>query len=384
MVWVHGGGFTSGSGGMYDAHRLAVQGDVVVVTVNYRLGVFGFFGHPELGRDSGAFGLEDQVAALRWVRRNAAAFGGDPRNVTLFGESAGGLSTCGLLTSPVTAGLFQRAIVQSGPCTITSPVGGVAASPWPDRSAVEQQGGRLATARGCVDVTCLRRVPADELMAEPLAPVFSWPAFDTDVLPESPATAVVAGHVHRVPVLAGTNRDEGSLFAALEPNQPITEQAYQQSLRAAFADKADRVAARYPSSAYGTPGTAWAAVQSDRVWACSALTTDRALAARTRLYAYEFADRNAPRIIPFPPGIEPGAYHAAELTYLFDLAGFDPKFTPEQQRLSDRMIRAWTRFADTGDPQWRQFPTVLSLAPEAVKPVDLAAEHQCAFWDTLA
>lgn len=385
MVWVHGGGFTSGSGSMYDAHRLAVQGDVVVVTVNYRLGVLGFYGHPELNRDSGAFGLQDQVAALKWVRRNAAAFGGDPRNVTLFGESAGGMSTCGLLTSPGAAGLFHRAIVQSGPCTITWPVGGQSGSLWSARADVEARGGQFAASRGCPDVACLRRVPAADLIADPLTALFNSPAYDTRVLPENPADAVAKGHFQRIPVLAGTTRDESSLFVALQPPHPVTEERYQDVLRAAFGPKADVVAARYPSSAYGTPGNAWAAMETDRVWACSALTTDRLLAAGTRLFAYEFADRDAPLLLPFPPDVEPGAYHASELVYLFDVAGFDPRFTPAQRRLSEQMVRSWTRFAETGSPGpgWQRFPTVRSLAPDAVKPVDLGAEHQCAFWASI-
>jgi para-nitrobenzyl esterase len=144
MVWIHGGGFFGGAGSDYDARRLAVGGDIVVVTVNYRLGLLGFLGHPNLG-DSGNFGLQDQQAALRWVRRNAAAFGGDPNTVTLFGESAGAWSTCVHLASPTAAGLFHRAVVQSGSCMMDWPnnalfPGTPAGSPWTARSQVEASG----------------------------------------------------------------------------------------------------------------------------------------------------------------------------------------------------------------------------------------------------
>jgi para-nitrobenzyl esterase len=400
MVWVHGGGFTQGAGSDYDPYRLAVGGDVVVVTVNYRLGIFGFYGHPGLTVDSGAFGLEDQQAALRWVQRNARAFGGDPHNVTLFGESAGGLSTCAHLTSPSAAGLFHRTVIQSGPCMITWPNNGIypgvpAGSVWLPRADVEAVGTQLATSRGCADpataLACLRRLPVNDLMSDQLAPMFFAPAFDTGVLPESPARALSEGRIHRVPVVSGNTRDEGRLFATFFPDQPITEQRYQQLLRDAFGDKADQVAAQYPTSASGTPGMAWADVMSDRVWACPTLIGDRLIAARTQTYGYEFADRHAPAIFPFPPSIEPGAYHGSEVAYLFDLAGLPVKLTPKQQRLSGQMIRYWARFAATGDPngpgvpKWRSFPTVQSLAPRAggIGPVDLGALHNCGFWSSI-
>nr|WP_233594957.1 carboxylesterase family protein [Amycolatopsis sp. WAC 04169] len=242
LVWVHGGSFTSGAGSDYDFKRMALGGDVVVVTVNYRLGVFGFFGHPELGRDSGVFGLQDQQAALRWVQRNARAFGGDPRNVTLFGESAGAMSTCAQLTSPSAAGLFHRAIIQSGPCTLTWPDGGFfpgvpAGSPYLPRTDVEAMGAEAAKKLGCADVACLRRLPVKDLVSQP----FSTPAFGTGLLPEHPAEALKAGHFARVPVLTGVTRDEARLFVALFPGHPFTEEHYRGLLRTAFGEKAPLV-----------------------------------------------------------------------------------------------------------------------------------------------
>ncbi|WP_158895276.1 carboxylesterase/lipase family protein [Amycolatopsis anabasis] len=395
MVWVHGGGFVSGAGSDLTPTRLAVDGDVVVVTVNYRLGVFGFLGHPGLGAESGTFGLADQQAALRWVRHNARAFGGDPHNVTLFGESAGGMSTCAQLTSPAAAGLFQRAIIQSGACTINWPASGFlpdvpAGTMWAPKAAVDAEGARLAEGRGCADpataLACLRRVPVRDLLADPRAASISAPAFGTRLLPEQPAEALAAGHFPRIPVALGTTRNEHRLFAAVYPNHPITEADYQRWLRDGFGDRANEVAARYPTGAHRTPGNAWADMATDRVWACTTLTGARLLDARTRVFQYEFADPRPPVIFPFPPDIDPGAYHASELVFLFEPGGFPVQLTPEQQRLSQRMIGYWSRFAATGNPnahgspKWRAFPSVQSLAPDDIRPVDFGAEHKCDFW----
>jgi para-nitrobenzyl esterase len=399
MVWVHGGGNSYGYGADFLAHRLAVRGDVVVVTINYRLGVFGFLAHPSQS-DSGAFGLEDQQAALRWVRRNARAFGGDPGNVTLFGESGGAYDVCGQLTSPGSRGLFHRALMQSGSCASSWPDSGIvygepASSPWISQADAAAIGVRRAATHGCPDpataagLACLRRVPAGELPEIGLTPV----AYGNRVLPLHPARALAEGRFHRVPVVSGTNRDEGRLSAAYSP-QPFTEEQYQRLLVDAFDDQAPRVAAKYPSAAYGSPALAWGAVLTDRAWTCLQLADHRRLAKGTPVYAYEFADRNAPTgFFTFPPDLPPGAFHAAELAYLFDFAGMPVEFTPAQQRLADQMIRYWTRFAATGDPNARTSPSwgrfrgsnAQSLAPGegGIRPVDLAAGHNCRFWSAL-
>ncbi|MBB5851760.1 carboxylesterase/lipase family protein [Amycolatopsis umgeniensis] len=387
MVWVHGGGFTSGAGSDYDFKRTALGGDVVVVTVNYRLGVFGFFGHPELGRDSGSFGLQDQQAALRWVQRNARAFGGDPRNVTLFGESAGAMSTCAQLASPSAAGLFHRAILQSGPCTLTWPDGGFfpgvpAGSPYLPRAEAEAVGADVAKNLGCADVACLRRIPAKDLLSQPPGA----PAFGTDLLPEHPVAALKTGRFARVPVLTGVTRNESRLLVALYPGQPFTEEHYQELLRTAFKDKAPLVAAEYPSAEHGGPAMAFADAMTDRSWGCPQTGTERLLRERTRTFSYEFADQDAPPLVPMPPGMRAGASHGSELAYLSDMTPSPGKLTSAQQKLAAQMIRYWTRFARSGNPntgelpKWRPTPETQSLAPGEIGPVDLATVHNCGFW----
>jgi para-nitrobenzyl esterase len=407
MVWIHGDG-AIGAGSFFDARRLATVGDVVVVTVNYRLGIFGAFGHPGL-EDSGAFGLQDQQAALRWVRRNAAAFGGDPGNVTVFGESYGGLSTSAHLVAPASKGLFQRAIIQSGFALMDLPAGGifpglpaVAWYGWRASAEVEALGAAVAPQLGCGDpataLACLRGLPVQELFAH--AQPFQPYGFGNRVLPEVPAQALRDGRFHRVPVISGSTRDEHRLFVGLFrilAGQPVTREQYPELLGEAFGEHAGQVQARYPLDAYPSPSLAWATVLTDRMWARSTLRQHRLLAEHVPAYAYEFADRHAPMYLPFPPDFPAGAFHAAEVPYLFPDPPFQEASTPDQRHLSDRMIRYWANFAGTGDPNgaglppWHPFdpaqrvPHVQSLAPgtDGIKPVDYAAEHRLDFWSSL-
>ena len=216
MVWIHGGAFINGSGGLYDARWLASRGNIVVVTLNYRLGALGFLAHPALGKpgDVGNYGLADQQAALRWVRDNIAAFGGDPAKVTIAGESAGGMSVCDHLVAPGSAGLFRAAIIQSGPCQAQ------VALPEAERASLD-----YARDAGCGDpvsaAECLRALPANKLR-EPVwyyrfgDDQLSGPITGTDTLPVDPMTAFAKGEAAKVPVLIGTNHDEFTLFVALQ------------------------------------------------------------------------------------------------------------------------------------------------------------------------
>ncbi|MFD9518395.1 carboxylesterase/lipase family protein [Streptomyces sp. NPDC059979] len=402
MVWFHGGGFFSGAGDLYRPDRLAVQGDAVVVTVNYRLGVFGLFGHPELGGAPG-FALADQRAALGWVRANAEHFGADPRNVTVFGESAGALSVCAHLTSPASAGLFHKAIVQSGSCSTTMPPRSLLPGlgtyePFvPERRTVSD--GALAAARlGCGGPTgvldCLRRLDTGALATADLMQRFSLVSYGNSALPLEPRRALEAGRFHRVPVLQGATQDEVRLFLAqtLAAHPIDDEAAYRSRLELSFdASTARAVEARYPVSAYPTPAVAWATLLSDASFVCPTLRDGAALGRHVPTYGYRFSDRTAPNFtgLPEAPGLPFGASHGFELPYLFTMA----PLTDAQRQLADRMTAYWTGFARTGVPAapgapgWprgdRPGTPVLSLAPGAggIRAVDARAEHHCALWD---
>jgi para-nitrobenzyl esterase len=375
VVWLHGGGGTNGSGADVDPHRLAVTGDVVVVTPNFRLGVFACFGHPDLAgndKDGGTFGLQDQQAVLRWVRREIARFGGDPGNVTLAGESYGALMIAAHLVAPGSARLFHRAVLQS-PFTIldSTPanlfIPGLPALPprWlPDAELAE-----LGAAMG--ELAELRRAPVADLLAS--SGQFIRPAFGGATLPESPATAIPAGRFHRVPLLLGSTLDEARFYANLLG--PVTAERYPALLAEAFGAAADVVVARYPLDRFPTPGDAWAQVSTDRAWAWPAWEQGRALAAHTDTWFAEFADRDAPAFGPLPAG----AGHGSTLAYLFDVPG-GPALSAEQRELADRMIRYWAAFAADGDPGWPRLPHVQSLAPDRIGPTDFVAGHQLDFW----
>ncbi|MCR6489085.1 carboxylesterase family protein [Amycolatopsis sp. OK19-0408] len=390
MVWLHGGGNVYGAGSDYDARRLAEAGDVVVVTVNYRLGVFGFLGLPRLD-GAGTFGLQDQQAALRWVRRNAVAFGGNPGSVTLFGQSAGSYDVCAQLTSPAARGLFQRAIMESGSCSMTWPRNGVnpgipAGSPWQSQESADAQGVALAASLGCAgpsQVDCLRALPVDRLLAATQSAALPAVAYGNRVLPWRPDRALAEGRFARIPVLSGSNLDEQRLATAFLP-QAFTEDGYRQLLADAFGADAPAVAAKYPAGAYESSAVAWATVATDRVWSCAQDTDRRVLARYAPVYGYEFADRAAPPQFPFPAGLPSGAYHGAEMVYLFDLNGTPAPLDAGQRALADRMIRSWTTFARTGNPgpEWPR-TAAQSLAPGKPATVDVAAEHNCSFWVTI-
>ncbi|MBB4688732.1 carboxylesterase/lipase family protein [Amycolatopsis jiangsuensis] len=403
VVWIHGGGFFQGAGSNYDARRLAERGDLVVVTINYRLGVFGFFGHPGLP-GSGTFGLRDQQAAMAWVHRNAARFGGDPGNVTVAGQSAGAISACAHLTSPAATGLFDKAVLQSGSCA-TSWLGNFeyrgqpADAIYEPLPALEAQGDKAAAELGCTGtdnaavLSCLRGLPVDALL--PQLGKFIQPAYGTPLLPEDPATAVHSGRVHRVPVLSGNTHDEMTQSTSFyDAGEPMTEQTYQAVMSETFGTDRAAVEAEYPRAAYDSAALAWAALTTDRKWACTQYRTAGDLARRVPVYQYEFADPAPPLLSPLPPKMPMGAQHASDLWSLFDLQGRAPEFTPEQQRLSDRMIGYWAGFAASGVPRapdapsWSRFrpgahpPYVQALAPGAggIHPVDLATQDHCRFW----
>jgi para-nitrobenzyl esterase len=414
MVWLHGGGLSTGSADQYDPTRLAARGRVIVVTVESRINVLGYFAHPGLP-GSGTFGLQDEQAALQWIRRNVYAFGGDPGNVTLFGESGGAVRTCAHLTAPGSKGLFQKAILQSGGCTLTAPESVFAHGGfWRTLPAIEADGRKAAAALGCTgtdteQVACLRRAPVSTLLEK--ASGFGAAAFGTAVLPERPDLALKSGAFQPMPVLSGNTRNEGRALVAFlrMMGQPMTEERYAKTLADAFGSRADEVHAHYPVSAFAgeteAPALAWAAILTDRVFACPQLKDMRLLAAYGPVHGYQFADPHGIGLIPFPGGIPSGASHSSELPLLFDLTNGSPldlvtgktiPLTAAQRALGDTMIDYWTQFARTGDPnrvglpKWLRYgtggtgPQILSLAPspQHITTVDSSAFHQCAFWES--
>jgi para-nitrobenzyl esterase len=399
MVWIHGGAFVSGSGGVYDARRLAARGDIIVVTINYRLGTLGFLAHPALGPpgEVGNYGLADQQAALEWVRDNIAQFGGDPDKVTIAGESAGGMSVCDHLVAPGSQELFSAAIIQSGPCQAQL------ALPEAERISVD-----YARDAGCADpataAECLRALPADKLR-DPVRYFrigedgLSGPVTGTKLLPKDPMTAFAGGRGARVPVAIGSNRDEFTLFVALQylRGEELRPGDYPKVLGETFGPNAPAVADRYPLDRYGgSAPLAYSAAVTDGEFSCVDERIADDLARYSPVYAYEFNDRQAPvpdplRTLPFPVG----ASHSLELRYLFDVGGAPP-LNPAQQVLSDQMMDYWSEFVRTGTPngdglpEWPEVgddPAVgnrLSLKPDDVKVADdFDRVHQCPFWAAL-
>jgi len=395
LLWIHGGAFANGSADIYDARRLATRGDIVVVAVNYRLGAPGFLAHPALGAP-GNYGLADQQAALRWVRDNIAAFGGDPAKVTVAGQSAGGMSVCDHLVAPASAGLYRAAIIASGPCTVQA----TAATAEPASLA-------WAAERGCADpataAACLRALPAAALAEPPWfvhigGNALSGPVVGTPVLPVEPVAAIAAGRGRPVPLLVGSTRDEFTFFMALRYlrlGQLPVPADYPGLLAEAFGPHAGAVAAHYPLDRFGGEvASAYSAAVTDSYFSCVADRIATGQATVAPVYAYEFADRQAPRPaplqrVPFPVG----ASHGLDLRYLFDIGGAPP-LTPDQQRLSDRMIDYWASFVSSGVPGvpgapiW---PTVAAAdaprmsfgADGARVSTSFVTDHQCAFWAAL-
>jgi para-nitrobenzyl esterase len=353
MVWFHGGANETGStsdvvpfpgipGRIYDGHALAAERDVVVVSANYRLGAFGFFGHAALAGEDPAWpfagnqGLLDQQAALRWVQANIAAFGGNPKRVTIFGESAGAFDVCFQIASPGSRKLFHRAISESGGCTTRQ------------RTAAEgaASAAAFATAVGCgsaADVlACLRQLPPATILAN--APDFPFtPLVDGGFLPDQARTLFDTGRYARVPYILGSNTDEGTIFFLGVP--PVTtEAAYLAELEARYGARAADVAALYPASAFPTPQDALERVFGDAALVCSTYdTARRAAAGGARTYLYNFS-RVPP--IPIVELLDLGAVHGIEMAYVFGIIAL-----PEDDRRLGAWVRAyWTRFARSGDP----------------------------------
>lgn len=412
MVWVHGGAFLTGAGSQYDGSRLAQTTGTIVVTVNYRLGIFGLMALDALSAEdpAGNHALQDQQAALRWVQRNIANFGGDAKRVTLFGQSAGSISVCQQLVSPAAAGLFQRAILQSGPCTLGTL----------KREQAVATGNALALKLGCPagpsQLACLRSKSTDEVFnaapsidfEDPRTLLGLSPWVDGVILPAAPKDLVRQGKFHRVPTMVGATKDEGRLFVALaydlRRGSPLTEAEYKALVTdiAGSATLASIVTLDYSSKRLGSPNLAASALLTDAMFACGTQSAARSLSVHVPTYAYEFQEPQVPQLAP-DPFMNWGAYHASELPFLFQsrIATTPPSpdpadvASPAQLQLSAQMAQYWGRFAATGNPNgggqpnWPRFNKLTSPTQQLTTPKvstnlfgGVYAKHQCLIWDT--
>jgi para-nitrobenzyl esterase len=390
-VFIYGGGFTGGNAASYDGSLLAAAGKIIVVTMNYRLGVLGFLANGALSNGGGAtgnYGIEDQQAALHWVQRNIGNFGGEPRNVTLGGESAGAVSTCANLAAPNANGTLVRAIVESGPCSV----------PLPTLSSVEDAQAGIPAQLGCNGsgaqlAACLRSpdLTVQKILAvqQNLSRRAFSPSAEGDDIPAQPRT-----YLGRVPLLLGGNHLEAGYDVL--PNPPATADAYTAALQRDYGKDAAAIAAQYPLAKFPSPGLALSNVETDSaptpvISVCSDVASWRLARATSGWtpYAYEFDDANGYAL----NGVR-GPVHTAELPFLFPQPDPAGKGLPAaSQALSKTMLAYWTNFVKKGDPNgpglpnWPAYnsPTeVLQLAPDGVTiGTDVAAEHKCAFWNSL-
>lgn len=408
LVWIHGGAFVGGAGSLYRLDRLARDTGAVVVSFNYRLGVFGFMPHPAFDPDhNGGYALEDQRLAMRWIRDNIAAFGGDPDNITLAGESAGGASVCmHLMTPEATRGLLHKAIVTSAACSFGL------------RSA--EQGGafgqKVAREAGCVDevkvLECLRDKEVSELIAvgdrvagSDLA-AFA-PVYGTKTLPRQGMNSLQNGKVLNIPVLFGGTRDELRLYVgyAVQAGDTITADNYEDHLRAVYADNAPAVLERYGLAPGQSAAAALGSVNSDfhpgaGINHCQYADTAMLLSRHLPVFMMEFADRNVPVLgVAMPatpdPGFDLGAAHSSDLNYFFpsfsNTSRMDgPDLPSQSQVIADQVVTAWGQFMRTGIPtsarglpDWLPFNVTqraLRVQPDQIGEIDPWTEYQCSFW----
>ncbi|MDX2089805.1 MAG: carboxylesterase family protein [Kofleriaceae bacterium] len=397
MVWIHGGGNMQGASSqqelgteLFDGQKLAERGDVIVVSINYRLGPLGFLAHPSLTAASGVgssgnYGLMDQIAALTWVKAHIGSFGGDPDRVMIFGESAGGVDVCMLLASPMAAGLFSRAAIQSGGCPSTSLAVG------------EARGAEYVASMGCGaaadPIACLRAIAPLDLVKD-LPPLFSngrfagafGPIVDGTVIPRAPIEAFAAGDFNQVPLILGSNTDEASLIIPQVGTTPATWAA---QLDTAFDEPLlSRALALYP------PGTTAAQARASRVaftgdaqFICPARVIARTIAdaATTPVWRYEF--RHAVNAS--------GAFHGIEIFFLFNTleqSDAGPFMTDADRAVSATTLDYWTRMAKAGDPNdpsavaWPRYDAsvepYLGIAAPPVNDTRLR-DAACDFWDVI-
>jgi carboxylesterase type B len=411
-LYIHGGGFRTGSG--ENLNKVVADTGVLGVSINYRLGNLGFLSLPGLTRaqgESGNYGLMDQQLALKWVQRNIARFGGDPRKVTIGGESAGGYSVCNHLVSPGSRGTFSKAMIQSGYC------------PSRTQADAETAGTTVATGLGCTTavVSCMRSKSVAELLAAPSAGTSV--VRGTSFMPVDLAAAIKSGHFAHVPTVVGSQRDEGRSF--FQGSIGWSEAQYVDYIRSNFGADADAVLALYPwpanadrnTAAYlisdvttdagslGATRNADGRIQDPGIGGCGTRELRNEISRYAKTYAYEFDHRSGPGWTDVP-GFVWGAGHATELNYLFPQHGINTEseyhnFGPAEFALADQIVDYWGTFVkrgnpNTGDePRWPRFRPAtggltLSLRSgsdghtQVITDARYSAVHHCGFWDSIS
>jgi para-nitrobenzyl esterase len=429
IVWIHGGGNITGETNDYDGSKLATGGrfgtPTVVVTINYRLGLFGFLSQEDLdaeGHLSGNYGILDQQAALRWVQDNIAAFGGDPTRVALGGQSAGAVDTGANQLSPSAAGLFNRAIYQSSPGFFSS---------RPTASVALTNGNKFAAAAGCSDAACLRSLSAARVLQLQGTPNASGPyvtdAFvDGTIIPMQPEAAWTSGQYNKMPIMGGTTRDELTFGEAIReyfsgpPQAPLTDQQYTDIVNATVVpptfvpNAAALVLAQYPPGRNPQATYNREATDSNLCRALHVLKAQAASNAGNGVFGYDFTYPNAPYYFPEMPNpqsptgnFQPLASHTIDIQFVFPKwhggnLGVNLDQTSGQPRelqgpeitLSDQIVGAWTNFAATGDPngpgvpKWPVFksgtgPFLVQDIPNSTETDgQFSAKYKCDFWAT--
>ena len=403
LVHLHAGGFQRGFGNG-DYSLMANSGDDVIVSMNYRLGVFGFEANRGFGRHSGDYGLEDQQAALRWIKDNIASFGGDPHSVTIFGESAGGSSVCDQLASPSAVGLFEKAISTSGEYNSLFGVPSWAPAhlepqdckaALPTQKQANRLGDRYAVAAGCsnaADVAACMRNLSTESAFNAAGNGYQYggagtiaPTLNGSTLVTSPREAFSEGTENRVPVIAGVARDEDL------NGWPTSASEYRELVNAQFGRYAHEVFRLYPLSRFYSPAVAFRTASADSATVCQSLITDELLARHVPVYGYEIDDGSQPGPSYLPPEVPVGAFHVVSWN-LSPTPGLDLN----EQVLQSQEVAEVTAFARTGrptaenTPNWPDFThthLVMSLSPggdsQVVTAQQIALAHNCAFWNAI-
>lgn len=436
IVWIHGGGNVDGESNDYNATKLATGGpdghETVVVTLNYRMGLFGYLSHPALNQEGhqwGNYGIMDIQAVLRWVQRNAAAFGGDPNRVALGGQSAGAQDTGANMLSPISAGLFSRAIYESGPLPVLA-----------SATTAKAKGQAFATAAGCPTggsakaADCLRNLTSArilQLQGTPNAngPYIVGPFVDGTVIATDPQTAWTKGRFNKMPTMGGRVKDEANFGISITeyfsgpPQVPMTPAQYTAAITSTYsgnagpagappaypAGTADKVLQKYPLSAYGNNvQNAYDRVTTD-VQKCQTDHVLKLWGPQMATYAYDFTYQNAPYYFPKMPGFRANAAHTIDIQFLFDKwhggnlgvnldqdTGMPREIQGKEVKLSDQLVAAWSNFAWSGNPNgsgnspWPKY-TGADNSKYLAQDIPLSTSNRnnyrstynCDFWDTI-